>query len=435
MALYKPLQDTDLVEKLEDQSTRFLQKYCSSDSLLSRSPDSGMPSSPISPKVINAMLALRASSSGYQLTVGWRHWFSQLDPDDLLLIQQCGQAVSKLTESDWALKHTACYWVSIMFIIGSVLFTSGSWFWLYDLNYTQQLALVDWPFFIGSIAFNVGAYISWWQTMNLKSPPPPQTIYWSFKDRDLSWWICWWYVLGTVMYYGNTLSAVGAIPLPPSWANFPWFMGFFGGVGFTLGGACEMISTKFWKCRPYKLSWWVAYLDFIGGFLFAFAAMTGFWSEVSSTCYKVTKISYLVGSLFYVFGSTLELVMWKSEQFGLAYMPTLNLTDPINKRGTVSIVQLPFIFLYCCTAAISVTGITYSYCSSGYWIDMSGFILGLFIPAGVLSLTSVIHREPEEPPFSYLLWFLRIVMVWLTMNHLIDCFKLNQGEFPRCNIN
>merc|ERR1719317_394162 len=101
--------------------------------------------------------------------------------------------------------------------MGSVMFTSGSYFWLYNLNNAQSLALVDWPFFIGSIVFNAAAYISWWQTLNLKDPPPPKTIWWSFKDRDLSW------------------------------ASLPWWMGVFGGVGFTLAGALEMVSHKFWK--------------------------------------------------------------------------------------------------------------------------------------------------------------------------------------------
>jgi len=394
---------------------------------------SNVNNTPVSQDVVNALYAVDASRRGLQLTFGWEHYFNQVDPDDLLLIQQCGQAVTQLNENDWAFKHTACYWVAITFIFGSIVFTSGSFFWLYDLNYAQEMALVNYPYFAGSITFSLGAYISWWESMNLTNPPPPKTIWFSLKNRNISWWICWWYVVGTTFYYGNTLSGIEALPLPSDWGQFGWWMGFFGGVGFTLGGLCELIAHKFWKFRPHKLGWWIAYVNFTGGLLFAIAAAIGFYYEVSPQYALAAKWAYLIGSIFYLIGGVLSLLMWKTEQFGLAFMPELNLTKSKNKRNTVSFLQLPFLFMYCCTSAISVSGIVYTVCAGDRWNVVSDQILSLVIPTGVLCLGSVIHRVPEEPPYSYLLWFLRFIMTWLTINHFVDCWHLNRGEFPQCD--
>lgn len=387
---------------------------------------------PVSQNVVKALYAVDANRSGLELSFGWEHYFSKLDPDDLQLLQQCGKAVSNISDTDWNFKHTACYWVAISFIFGSIVFTSGSFFWLFDLNETQEMALVNYPYFAGSITFSVGSYISWWETMNLKDPPPPKTVWFSFKDRNISWWICWWYVVGTTFYYGNTLSGIQAWKLHPSWSPFPWWMGFFGGIGFTLGGIFELIAYKFWKWRPYKLGWWVAYVNTTGGTLFAIAAAIGFYYEVSPKNALAAKWAYLIGSIFYLIGGILSLVMWKTEQFGLAFMPELNLTKEKDKRKTVSFLQLPFLIMYCCTSAMSVTGIVYSYCAGDDWNVVSKFILSMVIPTGVLCLGSVIHRVPEEPPYSYLLWFLRFIMTWLTVNEFFDCWRLHKEDYPKC---
>jgi len=428
---YKLMEDGEMVNLKERRSMKSKSK--SSTDAESELSSSSKVSIPVSQNIVNAFYAVDASRAGVQLSKGWEHYFNQLDPDDLQLIQQCGKVVTQLNESDWAFKHTACYWVAMSFIFGSLVFTTGSLFWLYELNWTQEMALVNYPYFAGSITFSVGSYISWWETMNLKDPPPPKTIWFSFKNRNISWWICWWYVVGTTFYYGNTLSGIRAIPLSPSWAPFSWWMGFFGGVGFTLGGVCELIAYKFWKFRPYKLGWWVAYVNCTGGLLFAIAAAIGFYYEVSPQYALAAKWSYLIGSIFYLIGGMLSLVMWKTEQFGLAFMPELNLTKDKNKRHTVSFLQLPFLFMYCCTSAVSVSGIVYSYCAGDHWNVISSFILSLVIPTGVLCLGSVIHRVPEEPPYSYLLWFLRFIMAWLTLNHCVDCWRLHRGEFPSCS--
>jgi len=426
MAEYRLIEkDGGLINLQGERSS--LERYRSTDSDIISSA-----TTPVSQNVVNILAAVDASRSGRQLSMGWQHYFNALDSDDMLLIKQCGKVVSKLNENDWAFKHTACYWVAISFIFGSLVFTTASYFWLYDLNYAQQMALVNYPYFAGSITFSLGSYISWWETMNFKDPPPAKTVWFSFRDRNTPWWICWWYVVGTTFYYGNTLAGIEAFYLPKSWSSFPWWMSFFGGCGFTLGGICEMIAHKFWKFRPHKLGWWTAYFNFVGGFLFVIAAAIGFWFEVDPMYAKASKWAYLVGSFSYLCGGMLSLVMWKSEQFGLAFMPMLNLTNENNKRHTVSFLQLPFLFMYCCTSAISVSGIVYTYCASDHWNVVSSFVLSLVIPTGVLGLASVIHRVPEKPPYSYLLWFLRFIMAWLTINHFEDCWRLHFGEFQKC---
>lgn len=434
---YKLMDDEEMVDLKERRSLKSAPKSgasatdTTSDNLSHSNSNSSL-RTPISQNVVNVLHAVEANRTGSEMSFGWQHYFNQLDSEDMQLIQQCGKVVSQLDQSDWNFKHTASYWVAMNFIFGSLVFTTGSFFWLYELNPTQAMALVDYPYFAGSFTFSLGAYISWWETMNFTDPPPPKTVWVSFKNRNISWWICWWYVVGTTFYYGNTLTNIDAWKLPPSWSPFAWWMGFFGGLGFTIAGLCEVIAHKGWKFRPHKMGWWVSWFNFFGGSLFAVAAAIGFYFEVSPEYALAAKWSYLIGSFLYLIGSILSLTMWKTEQFGLAFMPELNLTEEKNKRNTVSFVQLPFLFMYCCTSAISVTGLVYSWCADDYWDHFSTFILALVIPTGVLCLGSVIHRVPEEPPYSYLLWFLRFIMAWLTMNIFMECWRLNDGEFPKC---
>ena len=71
---------------------------------------------------------------------------------------------------------TLPYWIAISFLFGSVLYTSGSFFWIIDdyLTDNDYFALVTVAFLIGGTAFLVGGYINFYGVIN--SPDPDEGL-------------------------------------------------------------------------------------------------------------------------------------------------------------------------------------------------------------------------------------------------------------------
>jgi len=101
------------------------------------------------------------------------------------------------------------------------------------------------------------------------------------------------------------------------------------------------------------------------------------------------------------------------EQYGNTYAPELNLTKPSVTHGAVPRVQgfqVFFVGVYATILTLSVTTISLTQqCEPA---RVAGSVLDLFIPLGLLGLGSALHTVPEGPPFSYLLWWFRVAMLY-----------------------
>lgn len=67
---------------------------------------------------------------------------------------------------------------------------------------------------------------------------------------------------------------------------------------------------------------WVSILNFLGGCLFLFAATCGTAGLEPSKW--LIDFTYLVGSILFLVASSILLFLWKSESYGLGFMPELN---------------------------------------------------------------------------------------------------------------
>jgi hypothetical protein len=102
-------------------------------------------------------------------------------------------------------------------------------------------------------------------------------------------------------------------------------------------------------------------------------------------------------------------------QYGNTYLPELNLVKPTGAKqrlaggGTmVQGFQVFFVLLYTAVLTLSVATISLTMrCDPDRAL---GTILDLLVPLGMIGLGSAIHTIPEGPPFSYLLWWLRLAM-------------------------
>ena len=135
------------------------------------------------------------------------------------------------------------------------------------------------------------------------------------------------------------------------------------------------------------------------------------------------KLPYFFGCICFVIVGGISIYMWKLEQFGLQYIPSLNIRGSYKTHITKT--HLFFIFFYNITAAVSLYGIAYSIQCNQY-IDWSkNFAMLLLLSLGIISLNSILHRDPDIEPWSYLNYFLRVILIGFTINAIIDVIHLS----------
>ena len=263
--------------------------------------------------------------------LNWLHYFRRIDSYDerdlqLLLTKQSRRRL----KDPWAFRKTLSYWVAISLIAGSTMFASGSYFWMNtSMADVDKNALVNYPFFIGSWVFTMGAFFAFLVVVNVDED---DFVWYGVDTKSVSWWVVTVFLVGALFYNINT--AGGLVPLPP-W--LVWGSATIGGILFAIGGALELIQNKGYRWRPTKLSWWLSYCNCVGGFCFAFASLYGLLVNPASN--MGVKIPFLVGSIGYFVSGIVSVLMWKLDQFGSAFLPYLNLdsqssTSP--QRGHLS---------------------------------------------------------------------------------------------------
>jgi hypothetical protein len=116
----------------------------------------------------------------------------------------------------------------------------------------------------------------------------------------------------------------------PEWVRreMAWGAAEIGSVCFVAGGIAEVrhnrcldlpaaVKSGRWKTLPFWLSW----NNLCGGVFFLVAAMAGRWVPESPGWVYTT---YLVGSVNFFIASSIMLYMWKGEQYGLGFIPSIN---------------------------------------------------------------------------------------------------------------
>ena len=203
----------------------------------------------------------------------------------------------------------------------------------------------------------------------------------------------------------------------------------FGNSAFCAAGFMAMYLNEAWRWKPHNLGWIVSWFNGFGGFLFFVAGVGGLAPE-GLLQFVLLRWGYFLGSLCYLFASMGSLIMWKLQQFGYVYMPNLNANNRKNakwrkKHKTVLYRDIAFINLYVLMAALGITSISYCIQCSKYVDWIKNYALTIVGTIGVLTLGSIIHREPTKPPFSYLLIILRVYMVFLTVNMIVDAYDIS----------
>ena len=117
--------------------------------------------------------------------------------------------IHKPISHQYQFRHTVSYWISISFIFGSLLFTTGSAFWIIDDYITTEdyYALVTVAYFAGACAFGTGSYFGYHEVINelQKKHKPQKRVHkrlWLFLSgrKSMHYWTALVFFMGTILY-------------------------------------------------------------------------------------------------------------------------------------------------------------------------------------------------------------------------------------------
>mmetsp|Transcript_6985 Transcript_6985/g.25750 ORF Transcript_6985/g.25750 Transcript_6985/m.25750 type:complete len:425 (+) Transcript_6985:221-1495(+) len=338
--------------------------------------------------------------------------------------------------------QTIAYWIAILFLYGSALFTCACFFWmLQTVNESgkRERALVSWPFLVGSLGFTAGSYLAFFEVINVGRE---EFVFWSLEYKKDGYWASAIFFISSVIYNINCLGFVIPHLSTTAKALLVGAAASISGLGFTVAGAIQAVKNGLLVRRQWgTVGWWLGLLNFIGGLLFLVGGISlnfedrlrdsGYW-YIAGFLY----IQFLAGSVLYLVSSFLMLVLWKREQYGLGFVPKLNTHESIAALaishvrrnnpnvtdggiGRVDCMQMFFLVFYVALASAATTDLVFASellinkrNVEDYTLDSHEIIhslIGLFLSTAVLILKSVMHWHPVVPPYGGLLWLLRFI--------------------------
>ncbi|KAH8069758.1 hypothetical protein JL721_5647 [Aureococcus anophagefferens] len=286
----------------------------------------------------------------------------------------------------WKFRRICAYWVSVMYIEGSVLFTIGAAFSMVGAvpravrhARARRRALPR-----RGVAFTLGAYAGVMEVVNVGAAEHEPTrlgsalftkplVTWKKLRKYLAWeaivgYFC--YIVGAAFFNINTIAGFAA-------AALYWPCAVVGSILFTAGGLLECTQNHLHKGFDCcSLEHWLSLCNFVGGFLFLFAAASGSIPAAEPDLWLV-DFTYLVGSISFMFGGVIALSMWKNEHYGLGLIKDLNAVhrDDVAPGegpepeefvlsmqsqygcGRSSTSQLPWLLMYILNASVSVVNV------------------------------------------------------------------------------
>eukprot|EP00928_Gymnodinium_smaydae_P074923 TRINITY_DN5793_c0_g1_i1.p1 TRINITY_DN5793_c0_g1~~TRINITY_DN5793_c0_g1_i1.p1 ORF type:complete len:524 (-),score=111.63 TRINITY_DN5793_c0_g1_i1:94-1665(-) len=272
--------------------------------------------------------------------------------EDIELYPENGHTIFKF-------RLLAAYGATVLFILGSLLFSLNSWFVIYGVEEHKSVTM---PNFIGGIAFCLGAYLSYFQLLNMTVKQNERPHYFVTDWEELRRRTDLASRVGTYAYFFGALVFQISCTLelfPRAMETLEntrilkWIVydlpNCIGCILFVLGGISELVHLNMIPfcgrrafsgddddeddCANEKATcrdvvWWVAVGNNAGSFAFLAAycpPLFGFdWPQARH---------YLnfVGSIMFAFASVGLLLMWRSDDFGLALLKQLNFSKQFKK--------------------------------------------------------------------------------------------------------
>lgn len=353
----------------------------------------------------------------------------------------------------WHWRRTASYWIAISFLEGSLLFLFGSAFgfaadsgWRVSLDHHVNLrlnkALSVWPSLFGGVFFCFGAYLMCLESMNVMRGRDswktnlfnvPSVLAYLDECNEQNPEVTRTPYLASMSYFVGTLifpvALVANLWIHLSPANnllFATIPNTVGGVAFIAGGFLECVENQVFTTAASEGSGipkCAAAMNFIGGILFTIGGLVLFFPDMAAE----SNLCYSIGSLLYTVASSLSVILWKDEQFGLAYLAALNHMSGQDRSrsfmagsqqsGAFSVRGIVFIHIYCAVSVIAVMNFCLAlnhFLSSPNLFTMTR-AGNEFLPFVLLHLVLLMHsavvKTPKTQPFHALVISLRCITV------------------------
>jgi hypothetical protein len=218
--------------------------------------------------------------------------------------------------------HRLAWWIAVVFILGSALFTLGAVASLFPslLGGKDAAKLTaDLSYLTGATLFTGGVYLQLLEAINSSDyvgmkPPyytPRQFRWFAWQPRRLEFMAPFLLLFGALSFNVETalavLSDLGVMVLPMAIT----LSSIVGAVFFLGPSYMQMIEVchRYLCFRPREVSWWVTFFYTVGSAGFVVGAFFGFEVPGLSSPVEsgITNWSYMQGSVFFLAGSYLLL--------------------------------------------------------------------------------------------------------------------------------
>ncbi len=221
--------------------------------------------------------------------------------------------------------HRLSWWVAVVFIVGSALFTLGAAASLFTRVFGGEdpaSMVADVSYFAGALLFTGGIYLQLLEALNcsdyigLKSPYGTIQRFRSFRwfawqPRRLAFMAPFLLLIGSLIFNVETslaiLSTLGLATLPLAIG----LTSLSGSALFLVPSYLQMIEVchSYLPWRPREISWWITGFFVVGSAGFVVGSIFGFDvpGVTSPAESEVTKWGFLQGSVFFLAGSYLML--------------------------------------------------------------------------------------------------------------------------------
>lgn len=355
-----------------------------------------------------------------------------------------------LDDDRWRWRHTVSYWVCVSFILGSLLFVSGCAFWYKHYVYASRTrALVTYPFLLGSVLFTLGAYLGVFQAINVGVRGRSTLWRWApEKDGFLGYF---YYLVGAAVFNISCAEPLAVFDDWPVWVKreMAWGAAEVGSVFFVLGAwkevthnGCLDVRKCYENGKMRTVVFWLSWNNLSGGCWFFLAACAGRFDPESKGWVYTT---YLIGSINFFIASSMMLYMWKGEQYGLGFIPSINRLVPLrpvtsggrvedSSKGYRKVSVVHFFFLQTYIALTGASFIDFCFATQRFSVysKYHGFahfheaiasLMGVFMAVGLLFMASILHHTPRIHPFDKLLWWANVYVFVKLIQILVSIFE------------
>ena len=394
---------------------------------------------------------------------------------------------------EWRWLNVVGFWIGACFAIGSMMFVIGSGVSTFrplfeEMGFSKwkRRALVDYSYAIGGCYFTAGAYLSYYEVINVGKKHHRWFAGPGTSMSVAGYWGSLSYFIGAASFQIAVTAVFIAPELPAQKVlTLEWIPQAIGGALFTTAACIESWHNQ--SARATQYVYWVCLFYLIGSILFLVAAAMGTWlyvkhNEDEFLVQSTVDLPYLVGSLCFLIGAWAQLLMWKAEQFGLGFLSEINedfvpehdsskspkaeaepqqqapgsisssadapVTSRLHQADGSHFVDQCFLAVYLVNGALSALNFSLSYVWHVYtsfemYSDRAEHVEALleteelisdltaFIAAhSMLLLATAVHFTPTLQPYGYLLWLLRGISMLFLCAGTLRCIKYMEEAVP-----